>query len=124
MPAWARRDEAATKAARKERRFLDRRSWIGVRKNGDLYLRLHGKDKSAQRERLDWFWHNRCALCGKAIGIEEAELDHKVSLGRGGDDQDSNLQFLCRPCHAKKHNRSIHLRTIPLEPRWEHEGQP
>ena len=113
MPQWAKRDESATRAARKSKRFLSMKSWIGTRKNGDLYLRLHGKDKEAQRERLLLEWDGYCQNCFQPKRNGEVELDHTIPLSRGGDCQDRNLRFLCRPCHRAKHNREIRLRWIP-----------
>lgn len=40
-----------------------------------------------------------CAKCGSTIGIE---IDHIVPIMRGGDNDLSNLQFLCRKCNSKK----------------------
>jgi len=110
MPQWAKRDEAGTRVARKAKEFLDRRSWKGWRKDGTPYVRLHGRDKEAQYERLFLIWSGVCAACGRnSLGLSRAfwELDHIRSLGRGGSDADENLQFLCRACHERKHNRGI-----------------
>ncbi len=41
----------------------------------------------------------QCANCG-AVG--ELETDHVVPLHRGGKDQWTNLQSLCKECHAAK----------------------
>ncbi len=120
MP-WARRDEAATKAARRAKRFVDRRSWIGIRHNGDMYLRLHGNDKTAQRERLHALWDGNCYLCGQPVAHGDEDLEHMISLGRGGDDSDANLDF-CHgmfskfPCHRAKGNREVKWSVKPAQP--------
>lgn len=118
MPAWATFDEAGTRAARKSKLFVDRRSWLGTRKDGSRYIRLHGADKTAQRERLYLAWDGNCAICGKPVRGGDEDLEHNWSLGRGGDDSDANLRFTHgmkseEPCHRDKTNREIHLRTIP-----------
>lgn len=44
-----------------------------------------------------------CRLCltqGKQV--KAAEVDHIVPLARGGSDERSNKQALCKPCHATK----------------------
>jgi len=121
MPQWAKRDEAGTRAARKAKEFLDRRSWKGWRKDRTPFIRLHGRDKEAQYQRIHFLWRGYCAVCERPIpGKHFCELDHVVSLGRGGDDADSNLQFLCRPCHRAKHNREVQLGTIPALETWQH----
>jgi 5-methylcytosine-specific restriction endonuclease McrA len=43
--------------------------------------------------------HVQCAKCG---AIAELECDHIVPLHKGGSDEWSNLQSLCRQCHAIK----------------------
>ena len=114
MPAWAKRDVAGTRAARKSTLFVDRRSWIGWRKDGSPYIRLYGRDKAAQCERLHLAWDGNCATCNRPVH-GRAELDHVRSRGKGGDDSDANQQFLHRRCHKAKHGREIRLRTIRLE---------
>ncbi|NDD65155.1 MAG: HNH endonuclease, partial [Acidobacteria bacterium] len=42
-----------------------------------------------------------CALCGDAYG-DKFDVDHAIPLREGGLDDVSNMQALCRPCHAKK----------------------
>jgi 5-methylcytosine-specific restriction protein A len=42
-----------------------------------------------------------CCKCGRLT--EDGEADHIVPLAKGGSDDLSNLQWLCRePCHAEK----------------------
>ena len=43
--------------------------------------------------------HIQCANCG---AIHELETDHIVPLHRGGTNEWTNLQSLCKPCHAAK----------------------
>ena len=35
-------------------------------------------------------------------GAEAREVDHVVSLRRGGSNKPSNLRAMCKPCHARK----------------------
>lgn len=45
-----------------------------------------------------------CQNCGRVGG--DLELDHIVNVAKGGTDDDSNLQTLCKsPCHAEKTHR-------------------
>lgn len=42
-----------------------------------------------------------CQKCGKVT--QHGEVDHRLSLSRGGTDDDDNLQYLCAtPCHRDK----------------------
>lgn len=42
-----------------------------------------------------------CCECGR-IAVIGMEVDHIVSLARGGTDHPSNLRAMCRACHAAK----------------------
>lgn len=45
-----------------------------------------------------------CQQCGRVT--VEGDVDHRVPRSRGGSDDPSNLQWLCRvPCHAEKSKR-------------------
>ncbi|WP_046698977.1 HNH endonuclease [Moraxella bovoculi] len=44
-----------------------------------------------------------CRCCGRVGG--DLELDHIVNIANGGTDDPSNLQTLCKSCHAKKTHR-------------------
>lgn len=44
-----------------------------------------------------------CRAClGRGITTAAAEVDHVLSLRRGGTNVDDNLQSLCKPCHSRK----------------------
>lgn len=50
-----------------------------------------------------------CQACGRVT--EGGEVDHIVPLAKGGTDDPSNLQWLCRePCHADKTAREMGVR--------------
>lgn len=63
--------------------------------------RIHSK-----KERLYIYhkYHERCALCGKAITYEELTLDHINPLYRGGTDTLDNIQAACFACNQFKAN--------------------
>lgn len=54
------------------------------------FLRMQGKNME-------------CRHCSTQNG--EFEVDHKIPLSKGGKDEISNLQILCKPCNRKKSNR-------------------
>lgn len=97
MP-WAKKSVKDTKAMH----FADRRSWVGTKSDGTLYMRCFGKDMAAMRRALLSQSGGRCAMCHVAC-LMSGEVDHVLSRGKGGDDSLANLQFLCRDCHRKKH---------------------
>lgn len=41
-----------------------------------------------------------CQCCG--VVTMDLELDHIVNIAQGGNDDESNLQSLCVPCHKEK----------------------
>ena len=43
----------------------------------------------------------KCAMCGDSFGTK-FDVDHVVPLREGGIDDISNMQAVCRPCHAQK----------------------
>ena len=42
------------------------------------------------------------AHCSRCLSTHDLEVDHIRPVSKGGDDSPSNLQVLCRPCHAAK----------------------
>lgn len=55
-----------------------------------LFLRLIRKEKGY-----------KCEICGDN---NDLEIHHKVSKKEGGNDEESNKQFLCITCHKKTKN--------------------
>lgn len=41
----------------------------------------------------------RCRFCGARFPLE---VDHEIAIVRGGTNDESNLQTLCRPCNRRK----------------------
>ncbi|WP_036486745.1 HNH endonuclease [Myxosarcina sp. GI1] len=47
----------------------------------------------------------QCQSCGKTAKEIELNIDHIIALAKGGSNDISNLQTLCRRCNQqKKHN--------------------
>lgn len=71
----------------------------------NVRLRLNGGSHTASQ----WLtlcerYGKRCLACN-ATGIVLTE-DHVIPVSKGGTDDISNIQPLCRPCNARKGNRS------------------
>lgn len=48
----------------------------------------------------------RCELCGASSSVTQIDVDHIVPRSRGGSNDISNLQALCRTCNAQKGNKA------------------
>ena len=44
----------------------------------------------------------RCMYCGSRQRMDLMDVDHKNPVARGGSNQRSNLQLLCRTCNVRK----------------------
>jgi 5-methylcytosine-specific restriction endonuclease McrA len=63
-----------------------------------------GQHSAADTIRIRRLQRDRCAYC-RMILRGRGQLDHIVSLARGGSNWPANLQWLCSSCNAKKHAR-------------------
>jgi HNH endonuclease len=116
---FAHYSEGLTKHARQLKRFLDKRSKIGLRPDGSQFVKLGKKDWEIQYQRVVERDHWECQgfrdghFCLTKLNSETADVDHILPRGKGGDDSLSNLQLLgnylsaCK-CHSKKHLRIKH----------------
>jgi ATP adenylyltransferase len=48
----------------------------------------------------------RCELCGASSNTTQIDVDHIVPRSKGGSNDISNLQALCRTCNAQKGNKA------------------
>ena len=46
--------------------------------------------------------NNTCVYCGHRRIASSMEIDHITPVVRGGSNDDSNLQVICRPCNQRK----------------------
>src|SRR6266566_1348805 len=56
---------------------------------------------SYYRELIVKFLGGRCVFCGKTNGLE---IDHIIALGKGGNNEPTNLRLLCKECHRQVTN--------------------
>ena len=45
---------------------------------------------------------NTCVYCGKRRIARTFDIDHMIPVVRGGSNDESNLQVICRPCNQRK----------------------
>lgn len=56
-----------------------------------------------QRQEIIEKYGKKCACCGSTKNIQ---IDHIIAISKGGADDISNVQLLCRNCNARKGNNS------------------
>jgi len=81
----------------------ERKLWLNnqrrVRK-----LNNGGSHTLKEWEELKKHWNYTCCICRKKKILTR---DHIIPLSKGGTDNISNIQPLCRSCNSKKHNKII-----------------
>lgn len=86
--------------------------WIGRTDNTPIpdrvKLRVHAKAEG------------RCAKC--TVEALSGQYDHAISLIIGGENRESNLQFLCVPCHKAKTKLDVKLKAKVARVRSRHLG--
>lgn len=66
---------------------------------------------------------DRCACCGQPFDTKRRpQCDHIVPLRDGGQNRESNLQLICRQCHAAKTLHEAEVRTKVTHVRAKHLG--
>lgn len=92
--------------------------------NNQPTKRLRGY--AGQKRRAKWLaYHPLCVACERmGFVTQAAEVDHIVPLFKGGKDDSTNLQSLCKPCHDRKTREDLGWRALascdpdghPLDP--------
>lgn len=64
---------------------------------------------------------HRCQYCGEPLAASALTLDHVVPRARGGTTSWTNVVAACRPCNARKRDRTpaeagLTLRAPPVQP--------
>ena len=75
----------------------------------------HYKDISKRRRNFAASTRNivirdgfKCAYCGCSLAFKNATKDHIVPVSLGGKTIMTNLVAACKPCNAKKDNKTLH----------------
>lgn len=61
----------------------------------------------AERRQVLEKMHGHCAYCGQEICLEDMQVDHIVSLRKGGADAIENMFPACRSCNHYKSTLSV-----------------
>lgn len=70
-----------------------------------------GSFTSGEWRQLCELYNHTCLACGKREPTVKLTADHVVPVSKGGDSYITNIQPLCFPCNARKHDRFIDYRT-------------
>ncbi|QIU89328.1 HNH endonuclease [Yokenella regensburgei] len=64
--------------------------------------RISGSARVSLKRRVYARDGGHCCMCGRVVDLHDSELDHRIALQFGGDNNESNLWTLCTTCHAGK----------------------
>jgi 5-methylcytosine-specific restriction enzyme A len=88
---------------------------------GSNTSRLQGR-KAVERRKEFLAKHPLCVACeARGLVTQAEEVDHIVPLSKGGVDDRSNLQSLCKECHDEKTRDDLGWR---MKPGADHNGMP
>ena len=98
-----------------------RPGWFGDKKRGNRYERGYGNDWTKLRNvimRRDSYLCQVCLAVGRVTPAHA--VDHIVPKANNGTDDPSNLQSICKPCHATKTavESAIMGGSVASEPQW------
>ena len=74
------------------------------------------------KSRLMRHQSNTCSYCGHRRIARSMDIDHMTPVSRGGSNNESNLQVICRPCNQRKgmmtdrEFRYRYARLVPSHP--------
>ena len=60
--------------------------------------------RKVTKEELETLWTGQCGISGRAISIQEADIDHIVPTSRGGSHEPSNLRWVWNRANEAKGN--------------------
>lgn len=84
-----------------EREIEQQRAWL---RSGERASQI--RKELAQDQRLRWRVFardgHRCVRCFRGGTEIDLTIDHITPVSLGGDNSESNLQTLCRPCNSTK----------------------
>ncbi|EBY1362608.1 HNH endonuclease [Salmonella enterica subsp. enterica serovar Senftenberg] len=67
--------------------------------------RISGSARVGLKRRIYVRDGGHCCMCNRIVDLHDSELDHRVALQFGGDNDESNLWTLCIDCHSGKSAR-------------------
>jgi len=62
-----------------------------------------------------WYMDYRCQLCRDVFPFSKLTVDHQIPISRGGDNDEWNIQPMCKACKSRKRDRLMGLENIELD---------
>lgn len=69
------------------------------------HRRISGSARVGLKRRIYARDGGRCCMCSKVVDLHDSQLDHRVALQFGGNNDETNLWTLCTDCHTGKSAR-------------------
>lgn len=69
------------------------------------HRRVSGSARVSLKRRIYVRDGGHCCMCKRVVDLHDSELDHRIALQFGGDNDESNLWTLCIECHSGKSSR-------------------
>ena len=87
------------------------------------YDRLPQRAVKFSRSNIYQHYKRKCCYCGTQVSSKEATWDHVVPRSKGGLTDWSNIVLACRPCNARKDDKTpeevgMKLLVRPSRPQW------
>lgn len=71
--------------------------------------RVSGSARVGLKRRIYVRDGGHCCMCGRVVDLHHSELDHRIALQFGGDNDERNLWTLCIECHSGKSSREASM---------------
>ena len=87
------------------------------------YSKIPKRDVKFSRSNIYQHYNRKCCYCGNSVSSSEASWDHLVPRARGGTTEWSNIVLSCKPCNARKADKTpaeagMTLLVQPSKPQW------
>lgn len=73
------------------------------------HRRVSGSARVSLKRRIYVRDGGHCCMCKRVVDLHDSELDHRIALQFGGDNDESNLWTLCIECHSGKSSREASM---------------
>lgn len=71
--------------------------------------RVSGSARVSLKRRIYVRDGGHCCMCNRVVDLHDSELDHRIALQFGGDNDEDNVWTLCIECHTGKSSREASM---------------